>query len=71
MLGCGALGRVPAGSAQPLGCAGQGGAGRGEWVWMETCRPPAEDVLHKQEICQSWEKCEGRSRQHVMDSAET
>lgn len=33
---------------------------------METCRPPAGDLLHKQEICQSCEQCEGRGRQHVV-----
>lgn len=50
------------------GCAGQGGAGaRGERARMETCRPLTADLLHKQKICQSREKCEGRrSRQHVV-----
>lgn len=49
------------------GCAGQGGAGvGGERVCMETCRPPAGDMLHKQEFCQSCKKCEGRSSQHVV-----
>lgn len=48
-------------------CVWQGGAGaRGERVQMETCCPPAGDLLHKQEICQSSKKCEGRSRQHVV-----
>lgn len=38
------------------GCVGQGGAGaRGERARMETCRPLAGDLLHKQEICQSCE----------------
>lgn len=33
---------------------------------METCCPPAGDMLHKQEICQICKKCEGMSRQLVV-----